>query len=87
MHHPTRAGEPGGETAVELVGVGALDPLRDVGECENAEEVDVDRRPAFLGRVVQQAPQERGLPVAPWRSSSPASRSRPSSSSTGSGSL
>lgn len=59
--HP---GEPGRKAALQLVDICALDPLRDVVEREDAEEVHVDRRPAFLrSRFLSHPRQQRGLAV------------------------
>ena len=43
---------------MELLGVRALDALGDVGKSQDAEEVDVDRRPAGLVCVVHDTPQK-----------------------------
>jgi hypothetical protein len=59
--HPPHAAEPRSQAPRELLGVGALDALRDVVQREYAEEVDVDRCPALPLRVVECAPQQGGL--------------------------
>jgi hypothetical protein len=59
--------EPGRQPPLQLGGIGTLNPLRDVIERQDSEEVHVNRCPSLTASVLGNSSEQRSLPIATRR--------------------